>query len=70
MFLGWKDQYCENDYPTKFNLQIQCNPYQITKGIFHKTGTKSIFQMTMDIGWMKHKAESGAVTSGQVGKAD
>ena len=26
--------------------------------------------MTMDIGWMKHKAESEAVTSGQVGKAD
>ena len=40
MFLGWKDQYCENDYPIKFNLQIQCNPYQITNSIFHKTGTK------------------------------
>ena len=41
MFLGWKNQYCENDYTTKCNLQIQCDPYQITNGIFHKTRTKS-----------------------------
>ena len=33
-FLGRKNQYCENDYTTKCNLQIQCNPYQITNGIF------------------------------------
>ena len=25
---------------TKCNLQIQCNPYQITNGIFHRTRTK------------------------------
>ena len=41
MFLGRKNQYCENDYTTKCNLQIQCNPYQITNDIFHRTGTKS-----------------------------
>ena len=40
MFLGRKNQYCENDYTTKCNLQIQCDPYQITNGIFHKTRTK------------------------------
>ena len=40
MFLGWKNQYCENDYTTKHNLQIQCDPYQITKGIFHRTRAK------------------------------
>ena len=34
MFLGRMNQYCENDYITKYNLQIQCNPYQITSGIF------------------------------------
>ena len=34
MFLGRKTQYCENDYTTKHNLQIQCDPYQITNGIF------------------------------------
>ena len=41
MFLGRKSQYCENDYTTKHNLQIQCNPYQITNGIFHRTRTKN-----------------------------
>ena len=34
MFLGRKNQYYENDYTTKFSLQIQCNPYHITNGIF------------------------------------
>ena len=28
-------------YITKCNLQIQCDPYQITNGIFHRTGTKN-----------------------------
>ena len=42
MFLDWKNQYCENDYPTQSNLQIQCNPYQITNGIFYRTGTKNL----------------------------
>ena len=41
MFLGRKKQYCENDYITKCNLQIQCNPYQITNFIFHRTETKN-----------------------------
>ena len=40
MFLGRKNQYCENDYTTKCNLQIQCNPYQITYSILHRTRTK------------------------------
>ena len=40
MFLGRKNQYCENDYTTKCNPQIQCTPYQITNGIFHRTRTK------------------------------
>ena len=39
--LGWKNQYCENDYTTKCNLQIQHNSYQITNGIFHRTRTKN-----------------------------
>ena len=41
MFLGKKNQYCENDCITKCNLQIQCNPYQITNDIFHRTRTKN-----------------------------
>ena len=40
MFLGRKNQYCENDNTTKHNLQIQCNPYQITNGSFHRTRQK------------------------------
>ena len=39
-FLGRKNQYCENDYPTKCNLQSQCDLSQITIGIFHRTRTK------------------------------
>ena len=41
MFLGRKNQYCENDYTTKCNLQIQCDPYQITNSIFQRTRTKN-----------------------------
>ena len=40
-FLGRKNQYCENDYNTKCNLQIQCDPYQINNGIFQRTRTKN-----------------------------
>ena len=39
MFLDWKNQYCENYYATQSNLPIQCNPYQITNGIFYRTRT-------------------------------
>ena len=41
MTLGRKNQYCENDYTTKHNLQNQCDHYQITNGIFHRTRTKN-----------------------------
>ena len=41
MFLGRKNQYFENDYTTKGNLQIQCDPYQITNGSFHRIRTKN-----------------------------
>ena len=41
MFLGRKNQYCENNYTTKCNLQIQCDLHQITNGIFHRTRTKN-----------------------------
>ena len=42
MFVDWKNQYCQNDYTAQGgNLQIQCNPYQITNGIFHRTRTKN-----------------------------
>ena len=55
MFLYWRVQYCENDYTTQSNLQIQCNHCQITNGIFHRIRAKifTIFcpsSMKNDIG--------------------
>ena len=41
MFLHWKNQYCQNDYIIQGHLQIQCNSYQITNGIFHRIRTKN-----------------------------
>ena len=47
----WRDIPCswigrintvKNDYTTQSNLQIQCNPYQITNSIFYRTRTKSL----------------------------
>ena len=40
--LDWINQYCQNDYTTQGNLQIEWNPYQITNCIFHKTRTKDL----------------------------
>ena len=48
MFLSKKNQYCKNDYIAKCNLHIQCDPYQITNGIFHSTRTK-YFTIHMEI---------------------
>ena len=47
----WKDIPCswigrlntvKNDHTTHDNLQIQCNSYQITNGIVHRSRTKKI----------------------------
>ena len=35
--MDWKNQYSENEYTTQSNPYIQCNPYQTTIGIFHRT---------------------------------
>ena len=40
MLLNWNNQYYKNDCATQGNLQIQYNPYQTTKGIFHRPGIK------------------------------
>ena len=34
MFLDWKSQYCENDYTTQSNLQIQCIPVKVPMAFF------------------------------------
>ena len=36
-----KNQYSENEYMAQSNLWIQCNPYQATNGIFHRTRTNN-----------------------------
>ena len=48
MFMDRKNQYSENEYTTQSNLQIQCNPYQATSGIFHRTRTNN-FTICMEI---------------------
>lgn len=50
--LNWKNQYYQNFYRTQGNLQIQCNPYQITNGIFYKlTQLKKNYGDTKDPEW-------------------
>ena len=48
MFLDWKNQYCENDYTTQSNLQIQCNPYPITTDIFSRSQKKKTLKISME----------------------
>ena len=39
--MNQKNQYRENEYTTQSHLQIQCNPYQATNGIFHRAKTNN-----------------------------
>ena len=48
MFMDWQNQYCQNGYTTQSNLQFQCNPYQATNGILHRTRTDN-FTVCMEI---------------------
>ena len=48
MFMDRKNQYSENEYTTQSNLKIQCNPYQATSHIFHRTRTNN-FKICMEI---------------------
>ena len=48
VFMDRKNQYSENEYITQSNLQIQCNPYQATNVIFHRTRTDN-FTICMEI---------------------
>ena len=48
MFMDQKNQYSKNEYTTQSNLQIQCNPYQATNGIFHRARTNN-FTICMEI---------------------
>ena len=48
IFMDRKNQYSENEYTTQSNLQIQCNPYQATSNILHRTRTNN-FTICMEI---------------------
>ena len=48
MFMDCKNQYSENEYTTQSSLHIQCNPYQATNSIFHRT-RKNNFIISMEI---------------------
>ena len=48
MFMDRKNQYSEYEYTTQSNLQIKCNPYQATNGIFHRARTNN-FTVCMEI---------------------
>ena len=41
MFMDEKNHPSKNEYTTQSNLQIQCNPYQATNGIFQRTRTNN-----------------------------
>ena len=48
VFMDWKNHYCENEFTTQSNIQIQCNPYQATNGILDRTRTNN-FTICMEI---------------------
>ena len=48
MFMDQKNQFSEDENTSQSNLQIQCNPYQATLSIFHRTRTNN-FKISMEI---------------------
>ena len=47
-FMDQKNQYSENEYTIQSSLQTQCNPYQATNGISHRTRSNN-FTICMEI---------------------
>ena len=41
----WNNQYFENDCALQSNLQIQCNPYKTTNGIFNRIRTPKMYNL-------------------------
>ena len=56
MFLGRKNQYCENDYTTKHNLQFQCDPYQVSMAFFTELEQNDNENVTTQNLWDASKA--------------
>ena len=47
---SWIERFniVKNNHTTQYNLQSQCNLYQIASGIFHKTRTNFFFEICME----------------------
>ena len=60
MFMDRKNQYSENEFTTQSNLQIQCNPYQATNGIFHRTRANN-FTVCMEIQKKTQKTKANLI---------
>jgi hypothetical protein len=41
MFMDQQNKYCENNYSTESNLQIQCNPIKFPMSFFTETNKKN-----------------------------
>ena len=48
LFMDWKIQHCQNDFTNQITLEMECNPYQATNSIFHRTRTNN-FTICMEI---------------------
>ena len=48
VIMDQKNQYSAIEYTSQSNLQVQCNPYQATNGIYHRARTNN-FTKCMEI---------------------
>jgi hypothetical protein len=66
MLMNQQNAYCKNDYATKSNLYVQCNPHQISNNILHRKEksilicTQQRLQITEAI--LSKKSNAGGIT--------
>ena len=57
MLMNWKNSYCLNVHTIQSHLQIQCNPYQNSNGIFHRN-RKTILKFLWNLKSLKVSKEN------------